>query len=106
MTFKKTYIVTLELKNLDIIQGDKLKISDIDKDGISSNIRTVDILNKSDNKFSFIDSKIDTNKNLHISGKHVNDFHAIDYMGLIPILIKSIQELTEKFNILESKLVI
>ena len=98
-------IVTLELNNLDIIQGDKLEISDIDN-GINSNIRTVDIIEVSDNNFSFIDSKINTNKNLYISGKHVNDFHAIDYMGLIPILIKSIQELTERVNILESKLVI
>ena len=31
-----------------------------------------------------------------ISGKHVDDFHAIDFMGLIPILIKRIQELNKK----------
>ena len=77
--------VTLELNNLDIIQGDKLEISDIDNDGITSNIRTVDIIEVSDNDFSFIDSKIDTTKNLFISGKHVDNFHTIDYQGFIPI---------------------
>ena len=74
--------------------------------GITSNIRTVDILDISNNEFSFIDSKIDTNKNLFISGKHVDDFHTIDYQALIPILIKSTQELTERVDILESKMVI
>ena len=98
--------VTLQLNTLDIKQGDKLEISDIDNDGITSNIRTVDIIEVTDNDFSFIDSKINTNKNLYISGKHVEDFHSIDYIELIPILIKSVQELTERVNILESKLVI
>ena len=39
-----------------------------------------------------------------LSGKHVDDFHTIDYQGLIPILIKSIQELNEKINLLEAKI--
>ena len=39
-----------------------------------------------------------------MSGKHVDDFHSIDYQGLIPILIKSIQDLNEKINLLESKI--
>ena len=60
----------------------------------------------SNNELSFIDDKIDSNKNLYISGKHVQDYHAIDYNGIIPILIKGTQELTERGNILESKLVI
>ena len=96
-------MVTLQLNNLDIKQGDKLEISDIDNYGITSNIRTEDVLEVTDNDFSFIDSKINTNKKLYISGKHVEDFHTIDYIGLIPILIKSIQELTERINILESR---
>ena len=70
----------------------------------SSNIRTVDTSNLFENEFSFIVSKIDTTKNIFISGKHVEDFHTIDYQGLIPILIKSIQELNEKINLLESKI--
>jgi len=74
------------LNTLDIKQGDKLEISDIDNDGITSNIRTVDTIEVTDNDFSFIDSKINTNKNLYISGKHVEDLHSIDYIGLIPIL--------------------
>ena len=99
-------IVTLQLNNLDIQEGNKIEICDISEDGLTSNIRTVDVTNISNNEFSFIDSKIDTTKNIFISGKHVDDFHSIDYQGLIPILIKSIQELNEKINILESKLVI
>ena len=66
--------------------------------GLTSNIRTVDISDVCENEFSFIDSKIDTTKNIFISGKHVDDFHSIDYQGLIPILKKSIQELNEKIN--------
>ena len=97
--------VTLQLNNLDIQKDDKLEICDIDNEGITSNIRTVDIIEVLNNEFSFIDSKTDTTKNLFISGKHVDDFHAIDYMGLIPLLIKSIQELTERINILESKVI-
>ena len=58
--------VTLQLNTLDIKQGDKLEISDIDNDGMTSNIRTVDIIEVSENDFSFIDSKINTNKNLYI----------------------------------------
>ena len=64
----------------------------------------------SNNEFSFIDSKIDTNKNLFISGKRVDDFHTIDYQALVPILIKGMQELNDeikilkyRINILESK---
>ena len=98
--------VTLQLNTLDIKQGDKLEISDIDNNSIISNIRTVDIIEVTDHDFKFIDYKIDPNKNLYISGKHVDDFKTIDYQSLIPILIKSIQELTERINILESKLVI
>ena len=96
--------VTLKLNVLDIKEGDKIEICDINNEGITSNIRTVDILDISNNEFSFIDSKIDTNKNLFISGKHVDDFHTIDYQALIPILIKSIQELNVKINLLESKI--
>ena len=58
--------VTLQLNTLDIKQGDKLEISDIDNDGMTSNIRTIDIIEVSDNNFSFIDSKINTNKSLYI----------------------------------------
>ena len=97
-------IVTLQLNNLDIQEGNKIEICDISEDGLTSNIRTVDVTNISNNEFSFIDSKIDTTKNIFISGKHVDDFHSIDYQGLIPILIKSIQELNEKINLLESKI--
>ena len=72
----------------------------INDEGITNNIRTVDIIEVSNNEFSFIDSNIDSNKNLYISGKHVQDYHAIDYNGLIPILIKGIQEFNEKINLL------
>ena len=48
---------------------------------MTSNIRTVDISDVSNNEFTFSDSKIDTTKNLFISGKHVNDFHTINYNG-------------------------
>ena len=64
----------------------------------------VDIIEVLNNEFSFIDSKTDRNKNLFISGKHIDDLNAIDYMGLIPILIKSNQELNERINLLESKI--
>jgi len=95
--------VTLQLNNLDIKEDDKIEICDISQDGITCNIRTVDILDISNNEFSFIDSKINDN-NLFISGKHVDHFHTIDYQALIPILIKSIQELNEKINLLEYKI--
>ena len=98
--------VTLKLNDLDINECDKIEICDINDEGLTCNIRTVDILEVSDNEFSFIDSKIDTTKNLFISGKHVNDFKSIDYIALIPILIKAIQELNEKINLLESKITI
>ena len=81
--------VTLQLNDLDIQEGNKIEICDISEDGLTSNIRTVDISDVCENEFSFIDSKIDTTKNIFISGKHVEDFHTIDYQGLIPILIKS-----------------
>ena len=89
---------------MDIQENNKIEICDVSEDGITSNIRTVDVTNITDNEFSFIDSKVDTTKNLFISGKHVDDFHTIDYQALIPILIKSIQELNEKINLLESKI--
>ena len=99
--------VTLPLNNYyDIQQGDKIELCDIDDKGYTSNIRTVDICDISNNEFSFIDDKIDPNKYIYISEKHTNDFHAIDYIGLIPILIKGIQELNEKIILLESKITI
>ena len=58
----------------------------------------------SNNKFSFIDSKTDTSKNLFISGKHVGDFNALDYMSLIPILIKGMQELNDEIKILKERI--
>ena len=60
----------------------------------------------SNNNFSFIDSKIDTTKKLFISGKDVDDFHAIDYLALLPLLIESVQELNKNINFLESKIII
>ena len=54
--------VTLQLNDLDIQEGDKIEICDISEEGITSNIRTVDILDISNNEFSFIDYKIDSNK--------------------------------------------
>ena len=93
--------VTLQLNNFDIQQNDKLELCDIDDEGITNNIRTVDIIEVSNDEFSFIDNKIDSNKNLYISGKHVQDYHAIDYNGLIPILIKGIQELPGEITILK-----
>ena len=98
--------VTLKLNDLDIQECDKLEICDINDEGLTCNIRTVDILEVSDNEFSFIDSKIDTSKNLFISGKHVNDFKTIDYIALITILINSVKQLNEKINLLESKITI
>ena len=56
-----------------------------------------------DNEFSFIESKIDTTKKLFINGKHVDEFHAIDYLDSIPILLEGIQELTKK-KLFESKI--
>ena len=96
--------VTLQLNDLDIQEGNKIEICDISEDGLTSNIRTVNISDVCENEFSFIDSKKDTTKNIFISGKHVDDFHSIDNQGLIPILVKSIQELNEKINLLESKI--
>ena len=55
--------ITLQLDNLDIQKDDKLEICDIDDKGITSNIRTVDILDISNNEFSFIALKVDTSKN-------------------------------------------
>ena len=93
---------------MDIQENNKIEICDVSEDGITSNIRTVDVTNITDNEFSFIDSKVDTTKNIFISGKHtyVDDFKTIDYLALILISIKSIQELTERINILENKLFI
>ena len=91
----------------DIQIGDKIELCDIDDKGYTSNIRTVDICDISNNnEFSFIDDKIDQNKNIYISGKHTNDFHAIDYIGLIPILIKGMQELTGEITILKNRITI
>ena len=98
--------VTLKLNDLDINECDKIEICDINDEGLTCNIRTVDILEVSDNEFSFIDSKVDTSKNLFISGKHLNDFKTIDYIALIPILINSVKQLNEKINLLESKITI
>ena len=95
--------VTLQLNDLDIKDGDKIEICDISQDGITSNIRTVDILDISNNEFSFIDSKINNN-NLFISGKHVDDFHTIDYQALVPILINSVKELNDEIKILKDKI--
>ena len=95
--------VTLQLNDLDIKEGDKIEICDISQDGITSNIRTVDILDISNNEFSFIDSKINNN-NLFISGKHVDDFHTIDYQAIIPILINSVKELNDEIKILKDKI--
>jgi hypothetical protein len=95
--------VTLQLNNLDIQEGDKIEICDINNDGITSNIRTVDIIDISNNEFSFIDSKLNNN-NLFISGKHVDDFHTIDYQALIPILINSVKELNDEIKILKDKI--
>jgi len=61
-----TAALILKLNDLDIIEGDKIGICDINNEGITSNIRTVDILDISNNEFSFIDSKIDTTKNIFI----------------------------------------
>ena len=44
------------------------------------------------------------NKNLFISGKHVDNFHAIDYQALIPILIKGMQELNDEIKILKERI--
>ena len=96
--------VTLQLNDLDIKEGDKIEICDINNEGITSNIRTVDILDISNNEFTFIDSKIDTNKNLFISGKYVDDFHTIDYQALVPILIKGMQELNDEIKILKERI--
>ena len=96
--------ITLQLNNLDIKKDDKLEICDVDNEGFTSNIRTIDVLEISNNEFSFMDSKIDTSKNLFISGKHVDDFHAIDYMALIPLLIKGIQELNDEIKILKERI--
>ena len=60
----------------------------------------------SKNEFTFIDDKIYPNKNLYISGKHVQGYHAIDYNGLIPILIKGIQELNGEITILKNRITI
>ena len=80
---KKDYDkITLQLDNLDIQKDDKLEICDIDNEGITSNIRTVDIIEVLNNEFSFIDPKTDTTKNLFVSGKHVDDFKTIDYLAL------------------------
>ena len=49
--------------------------------GFKSNIRTVGILDISNDEFSLIDSKEHTSKKIFISGNHVDDFHAIDYMS-------------------------
>ena len=75
----------------------------MDDNGLTSNVRTVDILEVLNNEFLFIDSKVDTSKNLFISGKHVDDFYAIDYLALIPLLIKSIQELNDRIKIYIAK---
>ena len=57
---------------------------------------------KTETTFSYIDNSRDIGKHIFISGKVVNDFNTIDYLGLIPILIKSIQELTERVATLET----
>ena len=49
--------VTLKLNDLDINECDKIEICDINDEGLTCNIRTVDILEVSNNEFSFIDSK-------------------------------------------------
>ena len=71
---------------------------------MTSNIKIANITSVNNKEFSFIDSKIDISKNLLISGKYVDNFMQIDYIGLISILIKGIQELTERINLLESKI--
>ena len=43
--------VTLQLNDLDIQEGDKIEICDISQDGITSNTRTVDIIDISNNEF-------------------------------------------------------
>ena len=45
------------LNDLDIQEGDKIEICNISEEGITSNIRTVNISDVSNNEFSFIDSK-------------------------------------------------
>ena len=39
-----------------------------------------------------------------LSGKHVDDFHTIDYQALIPILINSVKELNDEIKILKDKI--
>ena len=58
-------------------------------EGYISNVRTVDVIevNEKENEISFVDSKIDTKRNLFIS-----------------ILFKGIQELNKKINLLESRI--
>ena len=96
--------ITIPLNNSDIQEVDKIEICDIDMEGFTNNIQTVDISDISNNEFSFIDDKIDSNKNLYILGKHIQDYHAIDYNGIIPILIKSIQELNDEIKILKERI--
>ena len=87
-------LVTINASGLDIDINDKIELCDIDNDSYTTNIHTADIVSITPNTVSFYDKSHDPDKNIFISGKNVSDLHVIDYMALVPILIKSVQELS------------
>jgi hypothetical protein len=83
----------------DLIEGDKIAI--YDEDDTELNVKITELI--SDKSFKTnIDVKL---KGIYfIYGKYVEDFKGIEHTGLIPIMIKGIQELNTKNKELEARL--
>jgi hypothetical protein len=88
--------ITLERNGLQIQEGDQLQLCHFhptDLNEPETEPRCVTISNVSEQTFTFTDTEYVPGRSIFVIGRRVSDFRAIDYIGLIPILINSIKDL-------------
>ena len=83
----------------DLQVGDEIDIYDEDDNEYKVNI--TEIIN--DKSFK-TDIDVDVKDKYFIYGKYVDDFKGIEHNGLLPIMLKSIQELNARVKELEAKI--
>ena len=93
-------VFTLE-EATDLIVGDEIDIYDEDDNEL--NVKITDII--SDKSFK-TDVDVELKDKYFIYGKYVDDFKGIEHNGLLPVMIKGIQELNAKNKSLEERLAI
>jgi len=83
----------------DLQVGDEIDI--YDEDDNEYKVKITEIIN--DKSFK-TDIDVDVKDKYFIYGKYVDDFKGIEHNGLLPIMLKSIQELNAKVKELEAKI--